>query len=303
MSVRIDQLTEYIVDALNEPSDIDASQTTITVDDGSKFPSIGNFLILIDSEIMRVTAVSGNDFTVQRAQEGTTGATHLDDAAVTTVFTPELMDNYVSNRIINYENRKAAMRMEDNTGAIMTESSWTWRNQGSATASDDGKGGVILQLPSEGSMQMRGKYISAPSTPYRLDAFCEFGPGTVSGSSVPNGSSMGLWMEESSTGEFVVMQWRLGNNIAMWKMNSVSSYNSNEDSAYTHRVGRCWLALEDNGTYLLGHVSIDGVNYLNSWAHARTSFMASGPNRVGFWAQSGNAVADAMFHFHALRLS
>jgi hypothetical protein len=62
---------------------INSSVTTITLTDASTFPTSGPFYIRIDDEIMRVTAVSGNDLTVQRGKLFSTAASHLTAAAVT----------------------------------------------------------------------------------------------------------------------------------------------------------------------------------------------------------------------------
>ena len=51
------------------------------------FPTGGNFRIIVDSEIMLVTDVQGKTFTVTRAQEGTSAASHDADAAVFHVLT------------------------------------------------------------------------------------------------------------------------------------------------------------------------------------------------------------------------
>ena len=59
---------------------LDATETTVTVDTGSKFSA--NTRLEVDSEVMLVTAVSGNDLTVVRGHGGTTAATHADDAEV-----------------------------------------------------------------------------------------------------------------------------------------------------------------------------------------------------------------------------
>jgi len=66
-------------DALNGA--IDASQTSIVVDNGSYF-HMGHVLE-IDSEWVIVESVSTNTLTVTRAQGGTTAATHADNAVVT----------------------------------------------------------------------------------------------------------------------------------------------------------------------------------------------------------------------------
>lgn len=49
------------------------SATTITVVSSTGFPTTGQFTVVIGTEIMLVTNVSGTTWTVTRAQEGTTG--------------------------------------------------------------------------------------------------------------------------------------------------------------------------------------------------------------------------------------
>lgn len=61
--------------------------TTLVVTDATQFPTGGNFRIVIDNEIMLVTAVSGTTFTVSRAAEGTTAVSHSNGATVTEILT------------------------------------------------------------------------------------------------------------------------------------------------------------------------------------------------------------------------
>ncbi len=65
--------------------------TTLSVASASGFPTLGNFRILVDSEIMLVTAVSGTTFTVTRAQESTTAVAHSSGANVTHIVTAGAM--------------------------------------------------------------------------------------------------------------------------------------------------------------------------------------------------------------------
>lgn len=81
------------VSALN--GGIDSSQTTLVVDSASSFPTTGNFRIKIDNEIMLVTSVSTNTFTVTRNVESTSAASHADDAPVRQVLTKAGLDNYL----------------------------------------------------------------------------------------------------------------------------------------------------------------------------------------------------------------
>jgi hypothetical protein len=65
---------------VNEGATFSATDTTLTVSDGTVFTV--NSPIQIDSEIMLVTAISGNDLTVVRGMGGTTAATHSDGATI-----------------------------------------------------------------------------------------------------------------------------------------------------------------------------------------------------------------------------
>ena len=70
---------------------LDNSQLTLVVTSAASFPTQGNFRVLIDSEIMLVTGVSGSTFTVTRGAESTTPATHSNGATVTQVVTKAVM--------------------------------------------------------------------------------------------------------------------------------------------------------------------------------------------------------------------
>jgi hypothetical protein len=77
---------EWLEDTMSPTADqlngaIDASQTSIVVDNGQYF-HMGHILE-IDSEWMAVESVSTNTLTVARAQAGTSAATHADNAVVT----------------------------------------------------------------------------------------------------------------------------------------------------------------------------------------------------------------------------
>jgi len=66
---------------------VTAGATAIDVTSGATFPTRGKFTIVVDSEIMHVTGVSGTTWTVERGKEGTSAAAHNNNAAVTGVLT------------------------------------------------------------------------------------------------------------------------------------------------------------------------------------------------------------------------
>lgn len=85
---------------INQAGGINASATSLTVADASSFPSSGDFICTIwnkasfpdpcddnDSEIIKVTNVVGQIFTVERAQEDTLGVAHSNGQAVQMLIT------------------------------------------------------------------------------------------------------------------------------------------------------------------------------------------------------------------------
>ena len=80
-------------------SDITSSQTSITVDDGSVFASLGageHFFCTLDdgtnNEIVKVTAISGNTLTIVRGQESTTARSFLTNHIIESRVTAGIMD-------------------------------------------------------------------------------------------------------------------------------------------------------------------------------------------------------------------
>jgi len=67
--------------ALNDGSDISATDTAIVVDDGTLY-AIGD-IVLIDSEQMLVSSIAGHTLTCVRGYNGTTAAIHEDDDTIT----------------------------------------------------------------------------------------------------------------------------------------------------------------------------------------------------------------------------
>lgn len=71
---------------INEGAEFTATDTTLTVTDGTKITN--NDYILIDSEILRVTAIATNDLTVVRGELGTNASAHTDGSNILQHFSP-----------------------------------------------------------------------------------------------------------------------------------------------------------------------------------------------------------------------
>ena len=91
---------------INQVGGIDASVTSLIVTDASPFPSTGDFLLTIwdkvnfpdpcddpNNEIIKVTDVIGNVFTIVRGQENTVGSSHTNDQAVEMLITVGIFEN------------------------------------------------------------------------------------------------------------------------------------------------------------------------------------------------------------------
>lgn len=78
---------------------LDASETTVTVVDGSVFPATGTFRVVVDDELMVVSARAGDDLTVTRGAESTTATTHANGAPIAAVITAAGLDAFVDEAI------------------------------------------------------------------------------------------------------------------------------------------------------------------------------------------------------------
>lgn len=89
---------------------IDNVTTTINVQNGNPFSNSGTFRILIDSEIMIVTAHSGTTMTVIRGQEGTVATTHNSGATVTQIITSGSLAQFRADNVLvsSYASRGSA---------------------------------------------------------------------------------------------------------------------------------------------------------------------------------------------------
>lgn len=80
-------------------SGIDASTTSITLVDASKFSATGTFRIVIESEIMLVTARLTNTLTVVRGAESTIATSHNSGATATEIMTAGGVQQFRSDNI------------------------------------------------------------------------------------------------------------------------------------------------------------------------------------------------------------
>src|SRR5262245_12386964 len=191
----MEQFSNFSVALLNGA--ITNSQTSLTVDNVSKFPTSGTFRIIIDNEVIQVNSVSGSTFTVTRGQEGTTAAAHSNGAQVTLVVTNQTMQNFRGDNVMSfsfatlssnfgfgklgrvYSPTDAPYLIEDLGSAYRyngpfqvskppNNGDFSWVNQGSATVVTT-NGAIYLEDPASASGGLRIRTKTQPSTPYSVN--------------------------------------------------------------------------------------------------------------------------------------
>lgn len=100
---------------------IDDDDSSLTVDDASAFPSSGDFTIIVESEIMLVTGVSSNTFTISRGQESTAAASHANGVGVRHILTADFLNDLVSDMHdfrVDYRNSNQSLTTATDTTII-----------------------------------------------------------------------------------------------------------------------------------------------------------------------------------------
>ena len=282
-----EQLKNDAFDELNGA--IDNSQTTITVADGSVFPAVGNFRILVGTEIMLVTARSSNTLTVVRAQEGTAASSASDGVPVTMVLTAGGLSRLAKDNdaIWGFSSAPAIGRIANDAGTgLLAVSDFTWVNQGSATATDQ-NGTIILRAPAAAGENMRALVRTAPSPPYVYIAAMQ---AVAFREGIPN---YGIGFRQNSSGKMMVLQIVCDSSnpkrVAVYRFASATALSVSPGGtalaplSFTHIGKYVWFRIEDDNTNLKFSISCDGIDFIQVLSESRTNLMlTTGPDEVLF---------------------
>lgn len=280
------KLEQYInngVTALNGA--IDDNDTTLTVDNGAVFPSVGNFRIRINDEILLCTARSTHVLTVERGAEGTTPANHADDDTVTSILTAASLKRLVQDDSPYAKTGKPKLgSLTNSANATLAVSDFTWVNQGSTTATDQ-DGNIYMEAIGATGQNIRALVKSAPSAPY-----------TIIAALIPNlyingatGSPIcGICFRESSSGKLYTIGIEIVNDkmphLTINKMGSATSLTSSiKQGEWMTPMNPVWFKIEDDNTNTKFYFSANGRNWILARSESRTAFLLTGPNQVGFF--------------------
>lgn len=295
--------------ALTLNGTINATQTTLTLNDASALPANKTIRFRIENELVSCSDISSNVCTIVRGIEGTTGASHTDGTEVEIVLTPTgletLLREHSYKGCFSHESTVCAApdnRIISENGAILTTANFTWLNQGTATAANSSKGGIYLTTQNEAQWQWRGLLYPVPSTPYSVYVKMRFGHGYAIGSS---GSTMLAGWHQSGTGEFEGLGLRPKDAVAFWRFTNVTTYSTNVDSAFNGYMldHPMWVRLSDDGSVHQCQISFDGNNWTeyaaDTWQAGSTSFLTA--DYLCFLASSnGSGIDDQVYHFDAI---
>jgi len=302
MAARREQHVNDAVTTLNEV--LDASETVITMTDGSVFPTEGDCRFIIGTERFKMTSRTGNDVTAERGVEGSIAATHSISDPVKIIVTEKSFTDFIKDasalglgNLGGGGNHRRPFRLLDQSNSILTLSDFTWLNQGSASVANDPWGGITMTVPETGTTPWKLQYRTSPSPPYILTANLVFGGGMAYGIS---GSAMGLGFRESSSGKLMIGQVEVGDIANFNRWLGPSSFSaaaaSNETTDIIHND--YWLQVEDDNTDLIYRLSTDGVTFYEVGRDARTVFMAGGPNQIA-WFVFERGEANKLMHLRS----
>ncbi len=297
-----------------------SNPVTFTVASASAFPTSGNFRIIIDSEILLVTSVSGSDFTATRAQEGTSIASHASGATVKHILTADSLDQTIKDRIAvgtanNYDAGNARFYQCNDapvvaisqTHAIFSPvmpiyefdaTTYTWFNQSTATITQSGPFSAYMTTPSSSS-DIRG-LVTTYTPGQTIEVWCN--PAFYAG---PDSSYLciGLTVGNSTDNKrfnfYPRFRGQTGNNrydMARDYFTNNSSFSNNSTIQFIAPHIPYMLRITDNGsgTATLKY-SIDGINFLTHETYNYSALFTA--NRAGICMfNSTGIVQGAWFH-------
>lgn len=268
-----------------------STDLTLSVVDGSVFPSTGRFRIIIDSEIMVVTGRSTNTLTVKRAQEGTTAAGHGSGVNVAQILTAGGLTQWAAENLAGWGGSRPPLALVDASGNVLTSSDFTTINLGSNTVSDSDGAVVLRMLGALGTDNITAlaRSYTAPATVIVGLRYCLSADRT---SAFP---LAGVGFRDSSGklsfAHIVTVSTGGGACYQSAQYNSPTSQSSVSSAAAIYLPGDVvFWKLQDDNTNLKISISHDGVNWVLMHSEARGSFLTSPSQVVALSNNVGNGV-------------
>ena len=168
-------------------------------------------------------------------------------------------------------------------------SSLTWMNQSTSTAVDAANG-IFLTQPFGATQFLASLVQTAPGTPWTFTAGLYMALFTV------NFQSCGIQVNDGTKITSLCVQWNssaVNLRIDDWTSSTVFSINLATSPGFSTLPFPVWFRVADNGTNIIWSYSVDGVNFIQLFSRARTTFQT--PTKFGIYANAQNASRDVNF--------
>jgi hypothetical protein len=275
---------------------------SITVTSASGFPSTGTFRVRLGNAgktLYRVDSVSGSVFTG--------GAEEFDANAsagntVHLAGTRGAAERWLQSPEAGYPTARSGVSGADRSGPIsklvpLSQSSWTWFNQGSAVVTE-GSDLVNLESPTFGSTNIRGRLQgSYPSPPFTLIVLVR--PKFQVAGSASNLAALGLTVSDGTKHKVLVtsnFDVNSGNGPgAIWvgKYDTSTTFSTGTSIAtlrYADSGIPIWLKLEDNNTNHILSFSLSGVTWTQVLSETRTTHLT--PSNIGIVVSTQSSTSN-----------
>ncbi len=298
----------------------------LSVVSAALFPTTGNFRILIGSELLKVTSVSGTDFTAVRATEGTSIASHTTGDTVQLILTADSLDQTIKDRFVvdvanNYNAANAELFTANNVPASSIKQThsylglpyapihefdptgWTWFNQGSATFTRTGLYSSLFSMPTAGG-NIRGA-VTPFSSSQTLEAWIQPTNQTQGSGDTPayglcianssNDKKVNYWARYRTSGGFPIYDL----SREYWSDNT--TYGGSQSSVQLIIPTPVFLLrMSDDGAgNVTSSYSTDGLNFIVHDVYAYSGNFTA--DRCGV-AQFNNSPAARLSWYHNFRI-
>ena len=178
----------------------------------------------------------------------------------------------------------------------LVQSSWGWVNQSSGANVTQGATTVFMDSTAT-SAGIHARTITAPATPYVITAMLR---GQYYTAAI-NQQYAGVLFRELG-GKLETFYVTSANQFQVVRFTSPTVFSAAQLAVTLIAAGDYhWLRIADNGTNIIFSVSLDGVNYTQSYSEARGTFFSTsgGPQEVGIFIAcdgAGTRGASATFY-------
>ena len=276
--------------------------STLQIADASGLPTEGDFRVVVNSEIMGVTARNGNVLSVTRAEENTLAVEHAEGSIVQAVVTVDSLEALRVDRDpmwVDNPTYQKYLRGHDQSGGEIDQSDFTGVNLGSRGTLVNGVGGSMVATIEDDNPTNRKHiwYLNAPSTPYKV-TLGFYGCWRHSGGAVY--PQAGIVVADSTSGDRN-LSWQIILDEGDGRVTQVSHFTDPTTFSATPfninptQLGPVWwLQFYDDNTDHRFSFSYDGLHWVEAYSQSRTAWLTNAGNKVGFFfdASSNNTGAQ-----------